>query len=399
VVEFSRFWFLGLGCSLLLLPPRVLGQSIPINQQIREVVSYLDTSTWAAFDRQAPDVRITTCPIRIADTDTTFLYQEQALSLELNSPYRQRFLQIAPSADNLRVESIAYKPTHPEAWIGLCDRPEVDRVVPLPELGETVCSLILQKEGDGYWGTTPEEGCAANYRGAVRITNQVQLTQDTMETWDRGFDAQGQQVWGATDQSYQYRDIDPRTQDPQVNAVAQLFNGAFDNSAQVAEDDTFLPVRYHNCPVIVLNSAFPETTPILLSEQASNAPTLQFASQRLVKIRRSVDGGAIELASYKLRGEEWANFCDRQPEERQIEAGAIGDAECTIILRPEEGEFIGSTPPGGCASRFRGSEAMTIEARFSQDGLEIWERWYDGAGNQVAGSETNAYWYRPIAEN
>jgi hypothetical protein len=403
VIQFSQVSIFSLGLSLLFVPSsQVWGQSLSIDAQVREVASYLigamDTSTQAAIDRRAPDVRITTCPIRVGDTEALFLYQEQALSLTLNRPYRQRFLQIASTVDN-RVESISYKPTHPEAWIGLCNQPNVDRTVPLPELGETVCTLILQRNGEGYVGTTPEEGCTANYRGAVRITNQVQLTQGTMETWDRGFDAQGQQVWGASDESYQYRDIDPTTQDPQVNALAQWFNGGFDNSAQVAADGTFLPVRFKNCPARVLDSPFPETTPILISEQASNAPTLQFASQRLVQIRRSADGSTIELASYKLEGEGWADFCDRPREERQVSATAIGTAECTILFRPEEAVFIGTTPPGGCPSRFRGSETVTIDARFSRDGLELWERWYDRIGNQVAGSQTGAYLYRPVNDN
>lgn len=393
----------GLGVFLVLwLSPRAWGQSISIDAQVQEVASYLigamDTSAQAAVDRRAADVRITTCPIRVADSDAIFLYQEQALSLKLDSPYRQRFLQIVPSADNPGVESISYRPAHPENWQGLCHQPEVERSVPLPELGEAVCTVILQRDGEGYSGTTPEEGCAANYRGAVRITNHVKLTQGTMETWDRGFDAEGKQVWGAKDESYQYRDIDPKTQDPQVNALAQLFHGAFDNAAQVAADATFLPVRFHNCPAIVLNSPFPETTPVLISEQASNAPTLQFASQRLVQIRRSADGATLELLSYKLKGEGWADFCDRPIEARQIGVDAIGDAECTIVFRPDDEAFIGATPPGGCPSQFRGSQAVTIDARFSQEGLEMWERWYDSAGNQVAGSQTGAYLYRPIED-
>ena len=110
-------------------------------------------------------------------------------------------------------------------------------------------------------------------------------------------------------------------------------------------------------------------------------------------------GSAIELASYKLEGEGWADFCDRPPENRQVAAEAIGTAECTIVFKPDEdAALIGSTPAGGCPSRFRGSEAVTIDARFSRDGLEMWERWYDAAGNQVAGSQTGAYLYRPIDE-
>lgn len=403
-MKFCHNFGVGLGVSLLgILSPQVWAQSMSIDAQVREVASYLigamDTSARAASDRQAADVRITTCAVQVPQSDAIFLYQEQALSLKLDSPYRQRFLQIAPSADNLAVESITYKPDNPETWQGLCNKPQRERSVSLPQLGEPVCRVILGRDGEGYWGTTPEEGCAANYRGAVRITNQVQLTRETMETWDRGFDAEGTQVWGAQDESYQYRDIDPNTQDPQVNAVAQLFNGAFDNAAQVAADDSFLPVRFYNCPAIVPDSPFPQTTPISISEQASNAPTLQFASQRLVQIRRSVDGETIELASYKLKGDGWENFCDRPVDARQIEADAIGNAECIIVFRPDDEAFVGATPPGGCPSQFRGSQAVEIDARLSREGLEMWERWYDSAGNQVAGSQTGAYIYRPIEDN
>ena len=80
--------------------------SIPIKQQVDEVVSHLDgamdTSTQAKAKPNAPNVRITTCKVKMQDAgvfnrpDAVFLYQEQALSQRLTSPYRQRFLRIAP---------------------------------------------------------------------------------------------------------------------------------------------------------------------------------------------------------------------------------------------------------------------------------------------------------------
>jgi hypothetical protein len=56
-----------------------------------------------------------------------------------------------------------------------------------------------------YVGETQPGGCPANVRGAVKITNTIILNSAGMETWDRGFDANGKQVWGAQDESYQYR--------------------------------------------------------------------------------------------------------------------------------------------------------------------------------------------------
>ncbi|MDY6939662.1 MAG: CpcT/CpeT family chromophore lyase [Cyanobacteriota bacterium] len=381
--------------SFVLITPATFAQTRSIEEQVSEVVSYLvgtmDSSAQAIAHRDAPDVRITTCPIAVPTISAAFLYQEQALSMNLDDPYRQRFLQIAPNNSEDAVESKAFKLANPEAWIGLCDRPASDRVVTIDELGETVCSLFLQPERNGYRGTTPEEGCPTNFRGAVRITNTVFLDATTMETWDRGFDATGNQVWGADDRSYRYSDIDPDTHDPEVNAIAQMLNGKFDNAAQVAEDESFLPVRQNNCPVTIENSPFPENTPVLVSEQAANAPTLQFASQRILQIRRS--DLQLEMASYKLNGDGYADFCDRPETERVLSAGQIGDPECSIFFEREGDEFVGSTPPGGCPSNFRGSQYLTIDARFSSERLEIWERWYDAEGNQVAGSETETYVY------
>nr|MBX2862941.1 hypothetical protein [Leptolyngbyaceae cyanobacterium MAG.088] len=42
----------------------------------------------------------------------------------------------------------------------------------------------------------------------VRLTNTIVLHQDGMDTWDRGFDSNGLQVWGAEAEPYQYRWID-----------------------------------------------------------------------------------------------------------------------------------------------------------------------------------------------
>jgi hypothetical protein len=82
--------------------------TVPIEQQVQEVVSHLDgvmdTSVQANNNPKAPIVRMTTCKVRVEDESSlnspqTFLYQEQVLSRKLSQPYRQRFLRIAPSAD------------------------------------------------------------------------------------------------------------------------------------------------------------------------------------------------------------------------------------------------------------------------------------------------------------
>lgn len=199
-------------------PAQVQAQ-VPLNRQVEEVANRLQgvmtTTEQARSNPDAPDVRMTTCKVEVEDaaasqlTDSpvTFLYQEQALSSKLDQPYRQRFLRISVSGDRQSVESAGFEPANPQAFVGLCKKPETQRMVKLSDLGTYRCSVFLKPIGENYQGETPESGCPSNYRGAARIANTVILQPGGMETWDRGFDAAGNQVWGAQDKPYQFRKL------------------------------------------------------------------------------------------------------------------------------------------------------------------------------------------------
>ena len=171
----------------------------------------MDTSAQAAANDDSPAVQMTTCPI-VFDGDVpeqyqsaTFLYQEQALIERIDQPYRQRFLAITPDPLSDSVQSITPRPPNPEQWTGLCDRPYDDRAIQAEDLGEETCWVFLRSSESGYIGRTPVGGCPTTVRGAIAITNVVVLHDNGMDTWDRGFDADGNQVWGATTTPYQYR--------------------------------------------------------------------------------------------------------------------------------------------------------------------------------------------------
>lgn len=205
-----KTYHLSTGIILTCLLSISSAQAVPIEEQVQSVVSHLvgvmDTSTQAANNPKKSNVRMTTCKITITQApNSVYLYQEQALTQKLDKPYRQRILQIKPSSDNNTIESKSYKPQHPETLIGLCNKPETERILNLTDIGESVCSVFLKPSQEGYTGETPPQGCPANVRGAVRITNTIILRSDGMDTWDRGYDAQGNQVWGADGESYQYR--------------------------------------------------------------------------------------------------------------------------------------------------------------------------------------------------
>lgn len=189
-------------------------QSKSLAEHAKTVAAMLEGKMDTILSSQSPNassVRMTTCRVQVTNANTTpaaiFLYQEQAILPNLAQPYRQRFLEIAPYPAIQRVRSLAFKPASSQKWIGYCNQPASKRVVQLQDLGEPICSVFLVPQKDSYIGHTPPEGCPANVRGAVRITNQIELTASGMKTWDRGFDVKGQQVWGAKNEAYQYRRI------------------------------------------------------------------------------------------------------------------------------------------------------------------------------------------------
>lgn len=187
-----------------------------LQQQAEEVAARLegvmDTAAQAAVNPKVAHVRMTTCRVGLADraeltNGGILLYQEQALTKTLAQPYRQRFLQIAPSGVSQTVRSDSFKPANLSQWINFCNKSIAQRQITLRDLGAPVCSVFLKPSGEDYVGNTPITGCPANVRGAVKITNHIVLKKAGMQTWDRGFDAKGQQVWGAQAESYQFRKL------------------------------------------------------------------------------------------------------------------------------------------------------------------------------------------------
>ena len=85
------------GMCVAAIPTFSVAETVPIEQQIQDVVSHLvgvmDTSAQAAANPNAPNVRMTTCKVKVEGENnalhsqsSVFLYQEQALSRNLTTP-------------------------------------------------------------------------------------------------------------------------------------------------------------------------------------------------------------------------------------------------------------------------------------------------------------------------
>ena len=74
------------------------------------------------------------------------------------------------------------------------------------------CEVFLTRDGDGpFVGGTVDRNCPSSLRGASYATTEVRITESGMVSWDQGFDANGNQVWGATAGGYVFDRIRPES--------------------------------------------------------------------------------------------------------------------------------------------------------------------------------------------
>lgn len=176
------------------------------------LVGSYSSAEQAKADKDYREILLHMSRIWPARPDGPWLYVEQALASEPNRPYRQRVYQVAvtanPDAAPGTIESRVFElPGDPLGFAGAWREPgrfdaiTVEQLVP-----REGCSVYLVPNSDGSWsGGTDGTGCSSALRGATYATSEVTLGATELRSWDRGFDKDGKQVWGAEKGAYVFR--------------------------------------------------------------------------------------------------------------------------------------------------------------------------------------------------
>ena len=133
------------------------------------------------------------------------LYVEQAAAEARDQPYRQRLYVVEAAADDPRAaRSRVFELADPARAVGLCAGTSA-----LPEIATGAqeragCAVTLSWDAarGAFTGSTHGRDCASTLRGAAYATSEVTLEAGRLVSWDRGFDAAGEQVWGAVTGPY-----------------------------------------------------------------------------------------------------------------------------------------------------------------------------------------------------
>lgn len=174
-------------------------------------VSLAQLSVWmtGAFSSEAQSLSDTSYfsislgvfPLRSKGDGGVWLYVEQAMAAKKDKPYRQRVYCLTEKPDH-SFQSAIYTLNDPLRFAG---KPELVDALPLDSLlAKPGCEVLLNWDSasGSFKGATGLRTCPSDLRGASYATSEVELFADRMISWDRGYDKDGKQVWGAEKGGY-----------------------------------------------------------------------------------------------------------------------------------------------------------------------------------------------------
>jgi hypothetical protein len=187
-------------------------------------------------DSEFFDVSLHMAPIWTTRTDGRWLYVEQAVAEHSDQPYRQRIYRLSEPAVGL-FESRVFTLPDPTSAIGAWQLEDPLADLSPDDLTERHgCTIYLRRRGETFEGSTLGSLCTSSLRGASYATSEVVITPDGMVSWDRGFAADGGQVWGATSGGYVFDRLVPA--DPEGDVPPESESGSGSGSESDTDADT-----------------------------------------------------------------------------------------------------------------------------------------------------------------
>ena len=173
--------------------------------QVRDwLVGQLNSVEQAQEDPNYYAISLRTIEIWPQRTDGPWLYVEQASLDSFDQPYRQRIYQLQHDQETV-VSRVYLLPGDALTFAG-ADAESFARLSPQSLSEREGCAVILKADSQGlYRGSTQQRSCTSTLRGASYASSEVSISETGIDSWDRGYDDSGKQVWGATEGPYQFR--------------------------------------------------------------------------------------------------------------------------------------------------------------------------------------------------
>ena len=132
-----------------------------------------------------------------------YLYAEIAHNDSLEKPIKQRIFKLSQLNDSIYVNAI-YSLKEAQNWYNKWSQPKEFSKLKEGDITEiSGCHIILKKIRSTYYqGKTEDLGCFDALNGAEVSISELEVFNDKIITWDKGFDKDGKQVWGSIHGGY-----------------------------------------------------------------------------------------------------------------------------------------------------------------------------------------------------
>ena len=152
------------------------------------------------------DIRLVMVPIHGELGDGHWFYVEQAAATALERPYRQRVYHLHRGEGGVIRSDVYTFEREPLAYAGVWRRPDELARITLDDLAlRDGCSIFFEpRVATRFIGETVGADCLSTLGGASYASSEVEVSEQWLTSWDRGFDAENQQVWGATEGPYRF---------------------------------------------------------------------------------------------------------------------------------------------------------------------------------------------------
>ena len=160
-----------------------------------------------AKDTNYFNISLVMFPIWDKEKDAKYFYVEQAMVGKEDKPYRQRVYKVYQSSPNTIVSAI-YTLKKQEEFVKLHENVKKQKTLSKADIDyKEGCDVFLEYDGTKFKGGTSGKKCSSNLRGAKYATTEVEVYEDRLISWDRGFTENGIHAWGTTAGGYVFEKI------------------------------------------------------------------------------------------------------------------------------------------------------------------------------------------------
>lgn len=192
--------------GIMLFGP-ALADDDPLNRYLALRVGTFSSEAQARNDQRFMSVTWHIAERPYDGSGARWLYLE-AWMPEAESPYLQRLTRHHLASDGTIIAQ-PFRMTDSTSVIGAWEEPGRLSEIDLDALIEVEgCELEIVRTGaDRFEGRTRGARCVNSHRGAAYAVSQSVLTPTGATNWDRGFAADGTQVWGPSSGAYRFRKV------------------------------------------------------------------------------------------------------------------------------------------------------------------------------------------------